>query len=212
MPVLASLVLGFAMFDALRRLDLVWLHLMPMRPYSDVTIWEAFPDAKLLVECPSLSCFVWWYAYHACLCYPLALYASLRSCSHVHAWVLLASVSSIPQHNEAVDTRSKPTFVPRRDRLLFAFLFVCLFAYLLAILLVCLFACCSHPCFYACHVYHVCLLYASLICPLHLFHPLLVCWFLVFAFTCTQMEWGRMKLGHGLPGASKKGKDVNMWI
>ena len=38
MIVLASLVLGFAMLDALCGLDLVWLHPTPMRPYSDVTI------------------------------------------------------------------------------------------------------------------------------------------------------------------------------
>ena len=38
MLVLASLVLGFAMFGALRRHNLVRLHTTPMRPYSDVTI------------------------------------------------------------------------------------------------------------------------------------------------------------------------------
>ena len=42
--------------------------------------------------------------------------------------------------------------------------------------------------------------------------PLLVYWFLVFAFGCTHMERGRMELGHGLPGVSKKGEDVSMWI
>ena len=54
MPVLASLVLGFAMLGALRGLDLVWLHPTPMRPCSDVIIWEASPDARLHVACPSL--------------------------------------------------------------------------------------------------------------------------------------------------------------
>ena len=48
MLVLASLVLGFAMFGALREFNLVWLHPMPIRPCSDVTIWEASPDAELL--------------------------------------------------------------------------------------------------------------------------------------------------------------------
>ena len=33
---------------------------------------------------------------------------------------LLANVSSMIQHNEAMDIRSKPTFVPRRHHLLFA--------------------------------------------------------------------------------------------
>ena len=45
---LASLVLGFAMFGALRGLDLVWLHLTPMRPCLGVTTWGASPDVGLL--------------------------------------------------------------------------------------------------------------------------------------------------------------------
>ena len=48
MFVLASLVLAFAMSSALHKLDLVWLHLT------------------------SMQC----YAYHVCLCHPLAFYAS----------------------------------------------------------------------------------------------------------------------------------------
>ena len=43
MLVLAFLALGFAMFGALRRLNLVWLHPTPMRPCSDVTIWDELP-------------------------------------------------------------------------------------------------------------------------------------------------------------------------
>ena len=45
---------------------------------------------------------------------------SLHACIHVHAWVLLASVSSIPQHNEAMDIQSN--VVPCRHHLLFIFL------------------------------------------------------------------------------------------
>ena len=52
-PVLASLVLSFVMFDALCGLDLAWLHSMPMRPCSDVNIWEASLDDELLLVCPS---------------------------------------------------------------------------------------------------------------------------------------------------------------
>ena len=92
------------------------------------------------------------YAYHACLCYLLAFYASLHACLHFHAWVLLASVSSMLQHNEVMEIWSKPTFVPRRPHLLFAFSLVCLLS-----------------CFFACHVYHAYLLYASFTCPMHLF-------------------------------------------
>ena len=81
----------------------------------------------------------------------------------------------------------------------------CLSSHLFVFSLVCLLSC-----FFACYVYHAYLLYASFICFLHLFLPLLVCWFLVFAFACTHMERECMELGHGLPSASKKGKDTSM--
>ena len=42
--------------------------------------------------------------------------------------------------------------------------------------------------------------------------PLLVCWFLVFAFAYTHMERGHMELGHGLPSASKRSEDTSMQI
>ena len=41
MLVLAFLVIGFAMLYALCRLDLVWLHPTPMKPYLDVIAWDA---------------------------------------------------------------------------------------------------------------------------------------------------------------------------
>ena len=138
MLMLPSLVLGFVMFRALCGLDLVWLHPTPMRPCSDVTVWEASPNARLLRAYPSLFHFAWCYAYHACLCYSLAFDASLHACLHVHAWVLLVSVSSMLQHSEVMDIRSKPTFVIRGHHLLFTFLLVCLLACLLAFLLLCL--------------------------------------------------------------------------
>ena len=50
------------------------------------------------------------------------------------------------------------------------------------------------------------------ICFLHPFLPLLVYWFLVFAFACTHMKRGCMKLGHSLPGASKEGAGASMLI
>ena len=71
---------------------------------------------------------------------------------------------------------------------------------------------CLLSCFFACHVYLAYLLYASFICSLHLFLPLLVYWFFVFAFACTHIERGRIELGHGIPGTSKKGEDASMWI
>ena len=95
MLVLASLVLGFAMFDAFSGLVVMWLHSAPMRPCSDVTIW-GWIAVMLIASCIPLPFrFVWWYACLAYLCHSLAFYASLHACLHVHAWVLLASVSSI---------------------------------------------------------------------------------------------------------------------
>ena len=81
----------------------------------------------------------------------------------------------------------------------------CLSSHLFVFSLICLLSC-----FFACYVYHAYLLYASFICFLHLFLPLLVCWFLVFAFACTHMERECMVLGHDLLGASKKGEDASM--
>ena len=127
--------------------------------------------------------FVRWYAYHACLRHPLAFYASLHVCLHVHAWILLASVSSMLHHNEDMDTRSKPTFVPRGHHLLFAF---CLFVFLLSCLFVYLMAhhVSCHMLCYACYVYHAFLLYASFTCSLYLF-PSIAC--LLVSCSCLYM-------------------------
>ena len=139
MLVLASPVPGFVTLDSLSGFVVVWLHSTPLRPCLDVTTWKASPWCWLLHA--YLSPFplrVQWCAYHACLCHLLAFYASLHACLHVHAWVLLASVSSMFQHNEIMDIRSKPTFVPREHHLLFACLPSHLFACFLVLCLPCL--------------------------------------------------------------------------
>ena len=46
--VLASLVLGFTMLDALSEFVVVWLHPTPTRPCLDVTIWDASTRCRLL--------------------------------------------------------------------------------------------------------------------------------------------------------------------
>ena len=140
MLVLASLILDFTTLDALSGFVVAWLHLTPVRSCLDVAIWDASPWCRLLRACLSLFHSVRWYTCHACLCHPLDFFASLHACLHVHAWVLLANVSSMLQHIEVVDIRSKPTFVPRGHHLLFAFLlclFVCLFVCLPAFSFVC---------------------------------------------------------------------------
>ena len=157
-------------------------------------------DADCFVHTFPLFHSTWWYAYHTCLCHPLVFYASLHACLYVHAWVLLASVSSMLQHNETMDIRSKPTFVPCGHHLLFTFSLICLFARLLSSWLLCL------PCLSCFST--LCLS----ICSLHLFLPLLICWFLIFAFACTHMKRRRLELGHSLPSANKKGTDESMWL
>ena len=87
----------------------------------------------------------------------------------------------------------------------------CLFSCLFAFSLVCFFACLLA--FLLCLP---CLSRSSILClfiySLHLFRPLLVWWFLVFAFACTHMKQGRMELRHGFLGTSKRDADVCMWL
>ena len=73
--------------------------------------------------------------------------------------------------------------------------FACLFAILLV---------CSHPCFYACHVYHVCLLYASFICSLHLF--LSIAFLLVSCLCLCMYTHGARTLGDRAQSPKRKQK------
>ena len=93
-----------------------------------------------------------------------------------------------------MDIGSKPTSIPCRHHLLFIFLLVC-----------------QLSC-YACHLYHAHLSCASFVYSLHLFLPLLVYLFLVFACACTHMERGCMELEDGLLGASKRSTNASMQI
>ena len=101
---LASLDLGFTTFDALSGFVVMWLHPTPIRPCLDVTIWEASPWCQLL------RAYLSPFPLHAMLCLPclfappVGLYAFLDACLHVQAWVLLANVSSILQHNESLSS------------------------------------------------------------------------------------------------------------
>ena len=140
-------------------------------------------DAGCFVHTFPLFCSVWCYACHACLCHSLAFYASLHACLHVpNEFCLLVC-------RPYFKAMKLWTFDPNL-RLSLTDTTFCLLSYMFAFSLVCLLSC-----FFACYVYHSYLLYASLICSSHLFLPLLVCWFLVFAFACTHMEWGRIELG-----------------
>ena len=133
----------------------------------------------------------------ACLCHPLALYASLHACLLVHAWVFLASVSSILKHNEVMDIRSKPTFVPREHHLLFIFLLVFFFACLFASLL-------SMP---------IVLIRFMLVHMLFASFPSMACLLVSCLYLCMYTHGrGCMELGHSFLGASKRGADVSMWL
>ena len=193
MHVLAPLVLGFSMLApaGLILFGYIWCPwgLVWMWPFGK-HLWMSGCSVRTL---PFLLC--------AMLCLPcllmppvgfLCIFTRLLTCpctSLACQCVVHASTQWSYGH------QSKPTFVPREHHLLFAFSLVFLLSY-----------------FFACHVYHAYLLYASFICPLHLFLPLLICWFLIFAFACTHMERRRMEIGHDLLSASKTGEDASMWI
>ena len=82
------------------------------------------------------------------------------------------------QHNEAMDIRSKLTFLSLVNTTF------CLLFHSFAISLVC-----SYPCFSDCHAYHAYLLYAFSY-ALCIFFPFLVCWFHVFAFRSLAFPFG----------------------
>ena len=223
MLVLAFLVLGFATLDTLSRFVVVWLHLTLTRPCLDVTTWDASPWCWLLCAC--LSSF----PLRVMICLPclfmplvgfLCIFTNLLTCScmslkscllvcHPYFNTMKLWTSDLNLHLSLVDT----TFCLLSCS--FVFFLFCLLACLPSCFLDCLFISwlvMSPTICYAYHVYHAYLLYASFICSLHLFLPLLVCWFFVLAFACTHMERGSIELGHGLPGESKKGKDASLLI
>ena len=80
-----------------------------------------------------------WYTCHTCLCHPLAFYASLHACSHVHALLVCR-----PCFNTIKLWTSDPNL-----HLSLADATLCLFSCLFAFLLVCLLSC-----FFACHAYY----------------------------------------------------------
>ena len=212
MLVLVPLVLGFATLDALSRFVVVWFHSMPMRPCLGVNTWEASPWCRLL------RAYLSPFPLLAMICLPfffvppLALFASSHACLHVHAWVLLTSVSSMLQHNEVMDIRSKSTFVPCGYHLLFTFLFVYLFACLLAILLVCLLACLLA----SLSLCLPCISCLSTLCLLHMHFasfPSIVCLLVFFLCLCMYTHGARTHdVRHGFPSVRKKGANASMQI
>ena len=162
--------------------------------------------------CRVAPCIPFPFQLHVMLCLPclivtpVGFLCPLHTCLHVHALVLLASASSILQHNEAMEIRSKPAFFPHGHHLLFIFLLVCLLSYLLAHLYACFLAS-----LLAMSTMLICFMPLSYVLCIFSFHCLSAS-FLSLTFVCTHMERGCMELGHGLTGASKKGEDVSMQI
>ena len=194
--VLASLVLGFAIFDALSRRVVTSDAHEALFGCNHLGCIAMMPVASCIASPFSTSCndmFV------MVVCATRWLYMHLYTLAYmsVHESCLLVC-------RPCFNTMKLWTFDPNLH-LSFADTTFCLLSYLFTFLLICLLSC-----FFACHVYPAYLLYASFICSLHLFLPLLVCWFLVFAFACLHMEGGCFELGHSLPSASIKGVDASL--
>ena len=135
-----------------------------------------------------------WYARHACLCRCwLCLHFSACVYMYMHESYLLVC---LPCFNTMKLWTSDPNLHLSLADTTFCLL-SCMFAYLSSFFLVCLriSLVLSPATRYACHVCHAYLLYASFIHSLHIFLPLLVYLFLVFAFACTHMKRGHVEYG-----------------
>ena len=111
--------------------------------------------------------------------------------AYVHAWVLLASVSSMLQHNEVMDIRSRPILCP---------LWTPYFVSFLACYLACL------PSRSFAHILvSILAMYIMLICfmPLHM---------LSASFSFHGLFAGFLSLPSHVHTRSKKGKDASMWV
>ena len=140
----ASLVQGFTTLDALSGFVVVWLHPTPIRPCLDVTIWDALPRCQL--PCAHFSPF----PLYAMICLPCLFVPPVGSICIFYTLAYMSMHESCllvcrPCFNTMKLWTSNPNlYLSLADTtFFFAFLLVCL-----------------HPCFYACHAYHVYLLYA----------------------------------------------------
>ena len=157
MLMLASLVLGFPMLDALSGFVVAWLHPTPMRPCLDVTIWDASPLCWLLRAYLSFS--------SPCDAM-LTMFVRATRWLSMHLYTLahmFMHESCLPVCCPCFNTMKLQKFDPNLHWSLVDTTF-CLLSCLFAFWLVCLLSC-----FFACHVYHAYLLYASFTCSLHLF-------------------------------------------
>ena len=143
MLVLASLVLGFAMFDALNGFVVMWLHPTLVRHCLDVTIWDALP------WCWLLRAYLSRFPLCAMICLPclftppfgfLCIFTCLLKLSmHESCWLVCCS-----HFNTMKLWKFDPNLHFSLTDTTFCLLY-CLFAFSLVCLL---------SWFFACHVYH----------------------------------------------------------
>ena len=170
--VLASLILGYATFNALSGFVVVWLDLTPC---FDVTTWDASPDAGLLR--PYLSSF----SLHAMICLPylfvpfvgfLCIFTCLLTCPCFSlACKCAIHVSTQWSYGQTIQTYICPSRTPS-----FVCFFTCFSPFLFACLHASLFLCLPRlPCVSALCLFHMlfssfpfqCLSTSFLYLPLH---------------------------------------------
>ena len=168
MLVLASLFLGFATSDALSEFVVEWLHLTPIRPCSDVTIWGCIV-MMLVASCtPSpffapcddmltmLICATRWLYIHLCMLTYMSMHESCLLVCRPYFNTMKLWISNRNLHLSLVDT----IFC------LLSCLFVCYLLCLFARLLVSVLAISTLLVHFVSSCYYLCI-----------FLPLLVCWF-----------------------------------
>ena len=219
MLVLASLVLGFAMFDALGGFVVVRLHPTPMRPCLGVTSWDAS------LRCRLLRAYLSPFSLHAMIMLTMLICVTCWLSIHLYMFAYMSMHEScLLVCHPCFNTMKLWTFDPNLHLSLVDTTFClpfCLFVSFLVFLLVYLTYWFPVPFFFlclSCLCHMLCLSYLSCLFALYplahylriSFFQFLVCWFLIFAFTCTHLERGHLELGHGLPCANKKGAESSM--
>ena len=203
MLVLASLVLGYPMIDALRKLDLVWLHPTPMK--LCVRLLYAYPSIFVPHDA-MLTMFVYatnWLSMHLYTLTYMSMHESclLVCCPYFNTIKLWISNPNL--HFSPMDTTFCLPFC------LFVFFLICSFACLLSCFLTCLFILgfpMSPALCYSCHIYLTCLLCTLCTLSMHLF--LFIAYLLVSCLFLCMYTYGERthKAGAWSPKHKQKGR------
>ena len=198
MPMLAFLILGFAMLDAFCGLDLVWLHLTPMRPSLDVTTWDASQRCLLLRAYLSAFCTPCDDILAMLVCAPIGficIFTCLFTCSCMSlACQCVVHASTQWSYGHLIQTSICLPWTPT---------FVCLFACLL-VFLPCRLSCLSAY-LVACHVsYHIlcffrfptCLPFCLFACfPAMLAMSIMLIYFMPLSYTLCTFSFHCLSVG-----------------